>query len=140
MGRGYKKLAALLATAATIVGLATGVLTLRDQLFPRIDPPQPARPEQTQSVPHVRGHVVDSRTGQPYAGAWVEFKNLSGGNVHIATDRNGVYDLPVPEGVYTALAGDDRDMNMGFDVVNRASNAVEVPSDSVVDFVARPIS
>lgn len=34
-----KKLGAVLATAAAIVGLATGILTLRDQLFPGSDEP-----------------------------------------------------------------------------------------------------
>jgi len=35
----HKKMAAVLATATGIVGLATGVLTLRDQLFPDSDEP-----------------------------------------------------------------------------------------------------
>jgi hypothetical protein len=35
----HKRLTAVFATAAAIVGLATGVLTLRDQLFPRSDLP-----------------------------------------------------------------------------------------------------
>ncbi len=57
-----------LATAAAVVGLATGVLTLRDQLFPDDDPPPTpttATPTPPQAeIPRydgVAGHLEDSR-------------------------------------------------------------------------------
>jgi hypothetical protein len=88
----------------------------------------------------VRGHVTVAATGAPYAGATVEFKDVSGGNVHTETAADGSYSVTVPAGVHTALALDLNDTNASFDVVGRSTNAVEVPTSSTVDFSASPIN
>jgi hypothetical protein len=82
----------------------------------------------------ISGHV-STADGAPYDEAWVEFKNVYGGNVHTLTDANGDYSLAVPEGVYTALAGDDNDPGVSMSVLGD-DNTVEVPGDEVVNFVA----
>jgi hypothetical protein len=86
------------------------------------------------SISTISGTVTVWKTGAPYPGVSVEFKNLSGENVHVETDANGTYSLPVPTGVYTALAVDLNNENAGFDVVGRSSNAVSVPPSTRVDF------
>ena len=86
----------------------------------------------------ISGRVTVRATGAPYPGATVEFKNVYGGNVHTTTNANGVYSLPVPGDVYTALALDLHNDNAGFDVVG-GSNTVSVPPSTRVDFEAYPI-
>ncbi len=88
----------------------------------------------------VSGQVVYRDTGQPYAGAYVEFKNLYGENVHTTTDADGYYSLTLPPDTYTALAGDLSNENEGFDVVGRPDNAVTVPPSTTINFVAYPIT
>jgi hypothetical protein len=78
-------------------------------------------------------------SGAPYSGVSVEFKNLLGENVHGETDANGFCSLQVPPDAYTALAVDLNNLNAGFDVVGRSSNAVSVPPSTTVDFVGYPI-
>jgi hypothetical protein len=89
-------------------------------------------------VSTIWGQVTVRGTGEPYPGVTVEFKHVYGGNVHTETDANGRYALPVPPGVYTALALDLENTNAGFDVVGRSS-AVSVPPSTRVDFEAYPI-
>ncbi len=89
-------------------------------------------------VSTISGRVTVRATGAPYPGAIVEFKNVYGGNVHTTTNANGVYSLPVPDDVYTALALDLHNDNAGFDVA-RGSNTVSVPPSTRVDFEAYPI-
>jgi Carboxypeptidase regulatory-like domain len=101
---------------------------------PRYEAAEPA----PNGAVRVHGRVVYAGSGEPYAGAWVEFKDLAGENVHTTTNSNGYYSLPVPQGVYTALAGDQPDANLDFSVSNLASNAVSIPPDDVVNFVVTP--
>lgn len=89
-------------------------------------------------VSTISGRVTVRATGAPYPGATVEFKNVYGGNVHTTTNANGVYSLPVPGDVYTALALDLNNDNAGFEVVG-GSNTVSVPPSTRVDFQAYPI-
>jgi hypothetical protein len=103
-----------------------------------VSPPEPA--PTTDQGTTVSGQVVDRNTGQPYAGAIVEFKNLYGGNVHTTTDADGNYSIELPSDTYTALALDENDYNEGFDVTGRPDNAVTVPPSTTVDFVAYPIT
>jgi|SRR5437868_11391053 len=103
-----------------------------------VSPPEPASPADQGTT--VSGQVVDRDTGQPYEGAYVEFKNLYGGNVHTTTDADGYYSLTLPPDTYTALAGDSNDLNKGFDVVGRPDNAVTVPPSTTINFVAYPIT
>ena len=97
-------------------------------------PPAPDEP------PTVSGQVVHQDTGEPYAGAIVEFKNLYGENVHTTTDSTGHYSMQVPADTYTALALDENDYNEGFEVAGRSDNAVTVPPSTTVNFVAYPIT
>jgi hypothetical protein len=97
-------------------------------------PPAPDEP------PTVSGQVVYQDTGEPYAGAIVEFKNLYGENVHTTTDSTGHYSMQVPADTYTALALDENDYNEGFEVAGRPDNAVTVPPSTTVNFVAYPIT
>src|SRR6266496_3077862 len=103
-----------------------------------VSPPEPASPADQGTT--VSGQVVYRDTGQPYEGAYVEFKNLYGGNVHTTTDADGYYSLTLPTDTYTALAGDSNDLNEGFDVVGRPDNAVTVPPSTTINFVAYPIT
>ena len=100
--------------------------------------PEPASPADQGTT--VSGQIVYRDTGQPYEGAYVEFKNLYGGNVHTTTDADGYYSLTLPPDTYTALAGDSNDLNEGFDVVGRPDNAVTVPPSTTINFVAYPIT
>jgi hypothetical protein len=59
--RTYRRLSVWLGAAAAIVGVATGILTLRDQIFG--SDPQPQPPAQAQAIPYfqgVAGHVERS--------------------------------------------------------------------------------
>jgi len=67
-------------------------------------------------------------------------KNVDGENVHTTTNADGYYSLPVPEGVYTALALDLNNENAGFDVVGRPDDTVSVPPSTTIDFVAYAIN
>jgi hypothetical protein len=88
----------------------------------------------------VSGQVVRQDTGEPYAGAVVEFRNLYGENVHTTTDDHGYYSVELPADTYTASALDENDHNEGFDVSGRPDNAVTVPPSATVNFVAYPIT
>jgi hypothetical protein len=80
--------------------------------------------------------VVNGATGRPVAGVIVEFKNLSGGNVHTTTDGRGVYLVTLPPDVYTALALDqDPDSDVNYQVAG-GDNSVSVPPSTRVDFVS----
>jgi hypothetical protein len=103
-----------------------------------VSSPEPTSPADQGTT--VSGQVVDRDTGQPYAGATVEFKNLYGGNVHTTTDTNGNYSLTLDPGTYTALALDLNNENEGFDVAGRPDNAVTVPPSTMINFVAYPIT
>jgi hypothetical protein len=100
----------------------------------------PTEPPPADESTTVSGQVVREDTGEPYAGAVVEFKNLYGGNVHTTTDDNGFYSVELPADTYTALALDFNDYNEGFKVTGRPDNAVSVPPSATVDFVAYPIT
>ena len=84
--------------------------------------------------------MVYRDTGEPYAGAIVEFKNLYGENVHTTTDADGHYSMQLPADTYTALALDENDYTEGFDVTGRADNAVTLPPSTTINFEAYPIT
>ncbi len=88
----------------------------------------------------VSGQVVDRDTGQPYAGAIVEFKNLYGYEVHTTTDTDGNYSLKLDPGTYTAVALDLNNLYEAFDLAGRPDNAVTVPPSTTINFVAYPIT
>jgi protocatechuate 3,4-dioxygenase beta subunit len=88
----------------------------------------------------VSGQVIHGDTGEPYANAIVEFKNLYGGNVHTVTDADGRYSVELPPDTYTALALDSNDYNEGFNVVGRTDNAVTVPPSTTINFEGSPIT
>ena len=89
--------------------------------------------------PGVSGRVTVEGSGDPYAGATVEFRNVYGKELHTVTDNDGYYSIPLPDGTYNAFALDLNDMNAGFKVVGNDS-VIEVPSSESVDFVAYPVS
>ncbi|GGQ82608.1 carboxypeptidase regulatory-like domain-containing protein [Couchioplanes azureus] len=110
----------------------------RTGVVPRNQPQEePAEPAANGAV-RVHGRVVYAGSGEPYGGAWVEFTTVFDENVHTTTDSNGYYSLPVPPGVYTALAGDEPDADLEFSVSNLAGNTVSIPPDNVVNFVVTP--
>jgi carboxypeptidase family protein len=100
----------------------------------------PGPAPQPDQVTTISGQVVYRDTGQPYAGAWVEFRNLSGWYVTSTTDADGHYSLTLPADTYTVDAGDDNDLNETFDAVGLAGNAVTVPPSMTINFVAFPIT
>lgn len=100
--------------------------------------PGPASPDD--QFPTISGQVVYRDTGKPYAGAWVEFRNLYGWQVNTTTDTDGHYSLKLDPGTYTADAGDDNNLYEAFDVVGLPGNAVSVPPSTTVNFVAWSIT
>ena len=100
--------------------------------------PGPASPADQGTT--VSGQVVYRDTGQPYAGAIVELRNLSGWYVTSTTDADGHYSLTLPADTYTVEALDLNDLNETFDAVGLAGNAVTVPPSTTINFVAFPIT
>src|SRR5438270_12425098 len=84
--------------------------------------PEPA--PQPDQVTTVSGQVVSRDTGQPYAGATVELRNLSGWFVISTTDADGHYSLTLPADTYTVDALDLNDLNETFDAVGLAGHGV----------------
>lgn len=87
----------------------------------------------------VTGRVTVEDSGEPYAGATVEFRNVYGKELHTVSDKDGYYSIPLPDGTYNAFALDLNDMNAGFKVVG-SDSVVSVPTSEDVDFVAYPVS
>ena len=85
----------------------------------------------------VAGRVTVEDSGEPYAGATVEFRNVYGKELHTVTDSDGYYSIPPPDGTYNTFALDLKDMNAGFKVVG-SDSVVSVPTSEDVDFVAYP--
>jgi hypothetical protein len=84
----------------------------------------------------VSGRVVNRATGRLVAGVIVEFKNLSGGNVHTTTNSRGEYSVTLPPDAYTALALDqDPESDVNYQVVG-GDNSISVPPSTRVDFVS----
>jgi hypothetical protein len=125
-------------TSVSPVSPDSGSATPEPPVSPPVTSEEPLPPPD--EPPTVSGQVVYRDTGEPYAGAIVEFKNLYGENVHTTTDADGHYSMQLPADTYTALALDLNDNNAGFEVTGRPDNAVTVPPSATVNFEAYPIT
>ena len=120
-------------------------------VIPSPQVPDPVTPggQDDQGYTTVRGTVTLADTGDPYPGAWVEFKVALAPadpfgvspNISVHAGPDGSFAVKLPPGQYLAMAGDDCDLNAGFTLAGRAAddNLVEEPGAERVDFVEAPI-
>lgn len=141
-----------LRTACTALALATLLLAAACGMVPAggsssggggdSQPPQPTRNQYNT----VTGRIVQRSGGRPYPNAYVRFGWLENAVYEKETDTrtrtDGTYVVQLPAGQYQVSAGDDCDLNAGFDIVGprRDDAMITVPGDSQVDFVEYPIT
>jgi hypothetical protein len=88
----------------------------------------------------VSGHVHYADSGAPYPGVTVLFRNVYGHELHTDTDRNGYYELALPEGTYRPFAVDNQTVvNAAFTLLDSNDNVITLPPSAQVDFLATPI-
>jgi hypothetical protein len=94
----------------------------------------------------ISGRIVHQDTGAPYVKAWVRFGWLVNAvderEADTKTGSDGRYVIRLPAGMYRVSAGDECDLDAGFDIVGRsaADGMIVVPEATGVDFVGHPIT
>ena len=98
------------------------------------------------SLYSISGRIVYQDTRAPYAKAWVRFGWLVNAvyerEADTKTGSDGRYVIRLPAGMYQVSAGDDCDLDAGFDIVGQsaADGMIVVPGATGVDFVEHPIT